>query len=89
MLTPNSSSWTKLLVSPLPCYPDVLHAYLALRLGDEFYRVELKFPSALKERKFVEQVSSREYAIQGQERFIPFFPSFSNICGKTKTDNTS
>ena len=78
MLTPNSSYWTKFLVSPLPLYPDILHAYLALRLGDEFYRVELKFPSALRERKFVEQVSNMKYATEGQERFIfsfsPFFP---------------
>lgn len=75
MLISNSSSRTKLLVSPLPLYPNVLHAYLALRLGDEFYRVELKFPSALRERKFVEQVSNMKYAIEGQERFIPFFSS--------------
>ena len=68
----NSSYWTKLMVSPLLHRSSVLHAYLALRLEDNFYRVELKFPSKLERREFVESVSNEREAVEGLERFVTF-----------------
>lgn len=64
--------WTKLLVSPLPTNPDISHAYLALRIEDNFHRVEVKFPSSLRDRNFVEDVQNETGATQGLERFILF-----------------
>ena len=68
----NSCYWTKLMVSPLLDNSSVLHAYLALRLKDNFYRVELKFPSMLERREFVEFVPNEYQAISGLERFVPY-----------------
>ena len=68
----NSSYWTKLMVSPLLNRPSILHAYLALSLGDSFYRVELKFPSMLQKREFVESVPNEKEAVAGLERFLLF-----------------